>query len=167
MDESSQRERIKIRKQLLREIQTLKDRKGFLRAGLPKYNRLFGRDSLIAAWQLLDWNPDICKTTLEILSKLQGKVFNDEREEEPGKIIHETDLKKSRHPNDLFPFPYYGAVDSTPLFLILFAFYFKKTKDRKFLQSHWEHILMVLHWMEESGDKDKDYFLEYERKNPK
>ena len=167
MDESSQRERTKIRKQLLREIQTLKDRKGFLRAGLPKYNRLFGRDSLIAAWQLLDWNPDICKATLEILSKLQGKVFNDEREEEPGKIIHETDLEESWHPDHYFPFPYYGSVDSTPLYLILFAFYFKKTKDRKFLQSHWEHILMALHWMEESGDKDRDYFLEYERKNPK
>ena len=100
-----------------------------------------------------------------MLSQLQGKVFNDEREEEPGKIIHETDLKESRHPNNLFPFPYYGSVDATPLYLILFAWYFKKTKDRKFLQSHWENILMALHWMEESGDKDKDYFLEYERKN--
>ena len=163
---NSQLERIKIRQQLLKEIYTLKDRKGFLRAGLPHFNRLFGRDSLIAAWQLLDWNPGICKATLEILSQLQGKVFNDEREEEPGKIIHETDLEKSWHPDGYFPFPYYGSVDSTPLFLILFAFYFKKTKDRKFLQNHWENILMALHWMEECGDKDKDYFLEYERKNP-
>jgi len=166
MDESSQRERIRIRKQLLKEIQTLKDRKGFLRAGIPKYNRLFGRDSLIAAWQLLDWNPGICKATLEILSQLQGKLFNDEKEEEPGKIIHETDLEESRHPYHYFPFPYYGSVDSTPLYLILFAFYFKKTKDRKFLQSHWGNVLMAFHWMEECGDRDKDYFLEYKRKNP-
>jgi len=162
---SSQRERIKIREQLLKEIYTLKDRKGFLIAGLPRFDRLFGRDSLIVAWQLLDWNPGICKATLEILSQLQGNVFNDEKNEEPGKIIHETDFE-SWHPAGLYPFPYYGSIDSTPLYLILFSFYFKKTKDRKFLQNHWENILMALHWMEECGDKDKDYFLEYERKNP-
>jgi len=162
----SQLERAKTRKQLIKEIQTLKDRRGFLNAGVPNYNRLFGRDALIAAWQLLDWNPGICKATLEILSQLQGKVFNDEREEEPGKIIHETDLERSWHPDDRFPFPYYGSVDSTPLFLTLFALYFKKTKDRKFIDAHWEHILMALHWMEHCGDRDKDSFLEYEGKNP-
>ena len=167
MDTSSQLKRIKIRRQLLREIRILKDRKGFLRAGLPRFDRLFARDSLIVAWQLLDWNPGICKATLEILSQLQGKIFNDEREEEPGKIIHETDLEESWHPDSLFPFPYYGSVDSTPLFLILFSWYFKKTRDRKFLQSHWENILMALHWMEECGGKDGDYFLTYEKKNPK
>jgi glycogen debranching enzyme len=155
------------KRQLLREIKKLKDRKGFLKAGLPRLDWLFGRDSLIAAWQLLDWNPGICKATLEILSQLQGKVINDEREEEPGKIIHETDLEKDWHPKGFFPFPYYGSVDSTPLYLIVFSFYFKKTKDKKFLRSRWENILMALNWMEDYGDKDKDYFLEYQRKNPK
>ena len=157
----------KIKKQLLKEIKKLKDRKGFLKAGLPNYDRLFGRDSLIASWQLLDLNSGICKATLEILSKTQGRIINDEREEEPGKIIHETEIEKNWNHAGLFPFPYYGSVDSTPLFLIIFSFYFKKTKDRKFLRSHWENILMALNWMEEYGDKDKDYFLEYQRKNPK
>lgn len=150
-----------------REIKQLKDKRGFLKAGFPRFNRLFGRDSLISAWQLLDKSPGICKATLEILSQTQGEVINNEREEEPGKIIHETDLKKSRHPEAGFPFPYYGSVDSTPLFLIIFSFYFEKTKDKKFLDSRWKNILMALNWMEESGDKDKDYFLEYHMKNPK
>ncbi|MDI6883389.1 MAG: amylo-alpha-1,6-glucosidase [Patescibacteria group bacterium] len=156
-----------IKKQLLKEIKSLKDRKGFLKAGLPKFDRLFGRDSLISAWQLLDWNPGIAKATLEILSQLQGKVINGEKEEEPGKILHETDLEKGWHPEGYFPFPYYGSVDSTPLYLIVFSFYFKKTRDRRFLKSHWENILMALNWMTEYGDKDKDCFLEYQRKNPK
>jgi len=155
-----------IKKELLKEIKTLKDRKGFLRAGLPGFNRLFGRDSLISVWQLLDWNPGIAKATLEILSQLQGEVINREREEEPGKILHETNLEKNRHPEGYFPFPYYGSVDSTPLYLIVFSFYFKKTRDRSFLKSRWENILMALNWMTEYGDKDKDYFLEYQRKNP-
>lgn len=155
-----------IKKQLLKEIKTLKDRKGFLRAGIPGFNRLFGRDSLISAWQLLDWNPGIAKATLEILSQLQGEVINNEREEEPGKILHETNLEKNRHPEGFFPFPYYGSVDSTLLYLIVFSFYFKKTQDQRFLESRWEKILMALNWMTEYGDKDKDYFLEYQRKNP-
>ena len=148
-----------LKKQALKEIKTLKDRKGFLRAGLPNYNRLFGRDALISAWQLLDWNQGIAKATLEILSQYQGKIINDEREEEPGKIIHMT--------KNSLPFPYYGSVDVTPLYLILFSLYFKKTRDRRFLESRWENILMALNWMTEYGDKDKDFFLEYQRKNPK
>lgn len=151
---------------LLKDIKKLKDRKGFLLANISNYKRLFARDALIAAWQLLEWNPQIAKATLEILCQYQGSVINDELEEEPGKILHETDFKKNHHESGHFPFPYYGSVDSTPLFLILFSFYVKKTGDTKFLASRWEHILRALNWMEEYGDKDKDSFLEYERKNP-
>jgi len=157
----------KIKRRVLAEIKQLKDKKGFIRAGLPRFNRLFGRDSLISAWQLLDENSGICQATLEILSQYQGKVFNNEKEEEPGKIIHETDLEKSHHPAGFCPFSYYGSIDSTPLFLIVFAFYFKKTKDIKFLDYHWENILRAINWIEEYGDKDKDLFLEYQRKNEK
>lgn len=155
-----------LERKILFELKKLKDRKGFLKAGFPHFKRLFGRDSLISAWQLLEKNPGIAKATLEILSQLQGKIINDEKEEEPGKIIHETDLKKNWHPQGYFPFPYYGSVDSTPLFLILFSFYWQKTKDEKFLNLHWENILRAITWIEEYGDKDKDLFLEYQRKNP-
>ncbi len=156
-----------LKQKVLFDLKKLKDRRGFLKAGFPRYNRLFGRDSLISAWQLLDKNPGIAKATLEILSQYQGKVINNEREEEPGKILHETDLKLKAHPEGHFPFPYYGSIDSTCLFLILFSFYFKKTKDRKFLNLHWENILRAVHWIEEYGDKDKDLYLEYQRKNEK
>ena len=150
-----------------KEIQQLKNRKGFLNAGFPKFNRIFGRDSLISAWQLLDWHPGICQATLQVLSQYQGKTINAEREEEPGKILHETDLEKTHRSPTPFPLPYYGSIDSTPLFLIIFAFYYRRTKDIKFLDNHWGSILKALNWMEEYGDKDKDLFLEYQRMNPK
>lgn len=155
-----------LKKRVLSELNKLKDKKGFFKAGFPSYNRLFGRDSLISAWQLLDENFAIAKATLEVLSQYQGKVVNNEREEEPGKIIHETDLEKKWHPEGYFPFPYYGSVDSTPLFLILFSFYWRKTKDEKFLNLHWENILKAINWIKDYGDKDRDLFLEYQRKNP-
>jgi glycogen debranching enzyme len=154
-----------LKKRVIFEIRKLKDRRGFLNAGLPKFNRLFGRDSLISAWQLLNEKPGIAKATLEILSQYQGKVINNEREEEPGKILHEFDFKQKFHPQRHFPFPYYGSVDSTLLFLILFSFYYQKTKDRRFLDSHWENILKAIHWIEEYGDKDKDFFIEYQKKS--
>jgi len=157
----------RTKRKISAEIKLLKDKKGFIRAGLPRFNRLFGRDSLISAWQLLDNNPGICQATLEILSQYQGKVFNDEREEEPGKILHETDLEKNRHSEGYFPLPYYGSIDSTPLFLIVFSFYFEETRNIKFLNRHWENILRAINWLEECGDRDKDLFLEYQRKNEK
>lgn len=149
-----------------REIKELKDKRGFLKAGQPVFNRLFGRDSLIAAWQLLGSDPSVAKATLEILSELQGSKVDLSREEEPGKIIHETDLELDEHPDIKgFPFPYYGSVDSTPLYLIIFGFYMRKTHDEKFLEEHWTNILLAVDWMEKYGDKDGDFFLEYIQNN--
>jgi glycogen debranching enzyme len=157
----------KIKSQLGKEIESLKDKKGYLRAGKPKFNRLFGRDSLIAAWQLLDIDPKITENTLKILATFQGKEVNNKKEEEPGKILHETDFKHKFHPQvPELPFPYYGSVDSTPLFLILFAFFYQKTKDKKFLKRYFANILSAVNWLINYGDKDNDLFLEYERKNP-
>lgn len=148
------------------EIELLIDKKGFLKAGKPVFNRLFGRDSLIASWQLLDWDPSVARATLEILSELQGTKVDLKREEEPGKILHETDFKLKEHPGIKgFPFPYYGSVDSTPLYLIVFGFYFRKTHDEKFLTEHWTNILSAVDWMERYGDKDNDFFLEYTQNN--
>lgn len=157
-----------IKKQLLGEIELLKNKKyGFVNAGLPGYNRLFGRDPLIVSWQLLDLFPEIAKNTLKILVKFQGEKTASEKEEEPGKILHEHQIGKKRHPHNCFPFPYYGSVDSTPLFLILFSFYCQKTKNKDFLKEYWKNVLLALHWIFHFGDKDGDYFLEYERKGKK
>lgn len=156
-----------LKQKIWLEIKRLKDRRGFLIAGLPSFDRLFGRDALISAWQLLEKHPGIAQATLEILSQYQGKVINKEREEEPGKILHETELKSKLHPEGHFPFPYFGSVDSTLLFLIVFSFYYKKTQDKKFLNLHWENILKAVNWIIEYGDKDKDYFIEYQRQNQK
>ncbi len=158
--------KIDPKKQAAREIESLKDKRGFLKAGQPVFNRLFGRDSLIAAWQLLDFDPNVARATLEILSELQGTKVDKQREEEPGKIIHETDFKLKEHPGIKgFPFPYYGAVDSTPLYLIVFALYFHKTKDEVFLREHWHNILAAVDWIIKYGDQDQDLFLEYASHN--
>ncbi len=155
-----------IKKQLIKEINSLRNKKyGYLEAGLPKFGRLFGRDSLITGWQLLDFEPDIAKNTLKILAKFQGKKVNPKKDEEPGKILHEHQIGKRFHPQGIFPVPYYGSVDSTPLFLILLSFYFRKTNDKELLKLLWPNVLRAIDWLFHFGDKDNDYFLEYKRKD--
>ena len=61
--------------------------RGFYAAGDPKYVRLFGRDALIAALQHLEREPEVAKSTLMLLARLQGLKKDDKREEEPGKIL--------------------------------------------------------------------------------
>ena len=78
-----------IKRRLLRDIEKLKAPSGYLNAGYPRYNTLFGRDSLISAWQMLKVDPSIARATLQILAKYQGKAVGPRSEEEPGKILHE------------------------------------------------------------------------------
>ncbi len=155
-----------IKDQLISELNQLKTSHGFLLAGLPNFNKLFGRDSLIVSWQLLDYDPDIAKNTLEILSKFQGLKIDNLSEEEPGKILHEHIIGENKHPRRSWPFPYYGSIDSTLLYLILFYFYFEKSKDRDFVEKHWSNIEKAIDWVFNYGDKDNDLFIEYQRRNP-
>jgi len=172
---------IEMRDNLLREIKKLTKPQGYLTAGLPNFDRLFGRDSCIAAYQLLDFDPEIARATLEILAKYQGKKLNIKAEEEPGKIPHEhyvggwldklKDLIKSqRKPDKLkyllrWRFPYYGSIDSTAWWLILLSKYLKKTSNEKLKQKLQPNLEMAFFWIENYGDLDKDGFIEYQRKN--
>jgi glycogen debranching enzyme len=94
-------------------ISTL-DGEPYFAAGIPWYATLFGRDSLIAALQMQAYAPDVLAGTLRLLAGRIGTVTDAEREEEPGKILHEL-----RPGETGTPFArYYGSVDATPLFLL-------------------------------------------------
>lgn len=161
----------KLKERLIRDIDFLRSPEGYIRAGYPRFFTLFGRDSLIVGWQLLDYDPNIAKNTLKILSEFQGTKIDNEREEEPGKILHEwwgdvstkTPLVKPEIP---WPFPYYGSVDSTFLYLILASLYFQKTQDKEFIFSIKKNILNAVSWVMHYADKDKDTLIDFERKNP-
>lgn len=156
-----------MRRNLLESIEKLRSSMGYLNAGHPRYNTLFGRDSLISAWQILKVDPSIARATLRTLARYQGKNVNARAEEEPGKILHEFRFDpKSRAELPLWDFPYYGSVDSTPLFIIIAGEYFRGTRDKPFLLRIWDNILAAFGWIRDYGDKDEDGYVEYERKNP-
>ena len=90
-------------------------------AGLPWYLAVFGRDACITALQTMLLGMEIPYGTLRQLALYQGTGVDRWREEEPGKIPHEVRTGELAA-LDRVPFArYYGSVDATPLFVILFA----------------------------------------------
>lgn len=158
-----------VKRVLLNNIRKLRSPAGWLVAGFPRYNTLFGRDSLISAWQMLSIDSSIARATLQTLAKYQGKKTNSKTEEEPGKILHEFEfIARGRRENErpCWEFPYYGSIDSTLLFIVLAGEYFRKTNDEKFLLQIWDNILSAFNWIGCCGDLDNDCYVEYERRNP-
>jgi glycogen debranching enzyme len=130
-------------------------------AGLPWFLTLFGRDTLLTAYQAAAFGPRLAKGALIALAALQGTKRDDFRDEEPGKIPHElragelTRLGLKPHS------PYYGTADATVLWLILLSEYWRWTRDDELVISLKDNALAALRWIDESGDRDGDGYVEY------
>lgn len=127
--------------------QTFAGRK-VLAAGVPWFSTLFGRDAIISASQTLLLNPAIARDTLYVLATYQGKTENVWREEEVGKIMHELRLGEMARCDEVPHTPYYGTVDATPLWLMLYAEYFAWTADTETLEQLWENALLAMDWID-------------------
>ena len=134
-------------------------------AGLPWFQTLFGRDSLITSYQSVHIVPELAANTLDVLASLQGTRHDAFRDEEPGKILHElrfgelTELKERPHS------PYYGSADGTMLFLILLDEYELFTRDTERVKRLEPKARAALAWIDDDGDRDGDGYVEYERRN--
>jgi glycogen debranching enzyme len=141
------------------------DGRRVISAGVPWYASPFGRDALITGFQALLINPEIARDALLFLAAHQGKKFDEFREEEPGKILHEIRRGELARTGEVPHTPYYGSIDSTPLFIILYTEYLQWTDDRATGEQLLPAAEAALRWIEECGDKDGDGFVEYQRKS--
>jgi glycogen debranching enzyme len=114
---------------------------------------MFGRDSIIAVWQTLILDPKIAKDTLFILAQYQGTTEDQWREESPGKILHELRLGEMARCGEIPHTPYYGTVDATPLWLVLYAEYYAWTGDRHTIDQLWEAALAAMSWIDRNLKK--------------
>ena len=135
-------------------------------AGLPWFMALFGRDSLIASYQALPFVPELCRTTLRALAHQQATEFDDFRDAEPGKILHELRHGELTHFGLRPQSPYYGSCDSTPLFLIVLDEYERWTGDVDTVRELEPSARAALRWIEEYGDVNHDGYLDYQTRNP-
>jgi glycogen debranching enzyme len=137
----------------------------YVAAGVPWFTTLFGRDALISAFQSLAFRPQLAVETLEVLAAYQATEDDPWRDAEPGKILHELRTGEMARSGELPHTPYYGSVDSTPLWLVLLGATFDWTGDRALVDRLWPNALAALEWIERYGDKDGDGFIEYERRS--
>lgn len=134
-----------------------------LSAGVPWFSTLFGRDSIIAASQVLMLDPQIARETLKILAQYQGKAEDEWRDEQPGKILHEIRFGEMARCQEIPHTPYYGTVDATPLWLMLYAEYFAWTADRETIDSLWDNALAAMGWIDRTMQQTG--YLSYFRKS--
>lgn len=132
-------------------------------AGAPWFATVFGRDSLIAAYQALPVAPSLARGTIRYLATYQGTSVDDAREEEPGKIFHEIRngelTRRDRIPHS----PYYGSVDATPLWVVLLAELHRWTGDDGFVADVEVALDRAVDWITESmAAHADDPFVYYE-----
>ncbi len=134
-------------------------------AGLPWFMAIFGRDTLITAYQSLFIGPELARGALNALAGLQGKEVNDFKDEEPGKILHEIRFGELTVLGEKPHRPYYGTADATPLFLVLLSEYWRVTKDDATVQALRDNALRALEWIDKFGDRDGDGYVEYDTRS--
>ncbi len=145
----------------LRALYTPTEGGGFIAAGIPWYVATFGRDGLIAAHQMLMVNPRLAREALREMAARQATERDDWRDAEPGKILHEVRHGELARAGAIPHTPYYGSVDSTPWFLIVYAQHFRWTGDLDLAKELLPAAEAALDWIDRDGDLDGDGFVEY------
>ncbi|MCF0092227.1 glycogen debranching N-terminal domain-containing protein [Micromonospora sp. MH99] len=134
-------------------------------AGLPWFMTMFGRDSILTCLQTLPFTPQLSKTTLRILASLQGSRFDDFRDEDPGRILHEMRYGETAAFEEQPHSPYYGSVDATPLFVVLLDEYERWTGDVALVKELEQESRAALKWIDSYADLVGNGYIWYERRN--
>src|SRR4029079_15209585 len=84
---------------------------------------------------------------------------------EPGKILHELRSGEMASLNEIPHTPYYGTVDATPLFVMLFVETMRWTNDEALYNDLLPNVMRALEWVDNYGDPAGEGFVEYETKS--
>ena len=132
-------------------------------AGLPWFMTLFGRDTLITAFQTIPLGQEVAAAVLRALAETQSEIDDPYRDAEPGKIVHEIRRGKTAL---VWADRYYGAIDATPLFLVLLSELWRWSGDDAIVRELESSARRALAWIDGPGDRDGDGFVEYLRRAP-
>jgi glycogen debranching enzyme len=113
-------------------------------AGVPWGMALHGRDALLTAWMALLVDPDLAIGVLETLARHQGEVDDPRTEEEPGRILRS--LSFGGGPAS------YGAVDATPLFVMLLGELRRWGLAPELVERLLPHADAALGWLDRRAD---------------
>jgi glycogen debranching enzyme len=133
--------------------------------GLPWFMAVFGRDSLITAYQTLPFQPDLARATLQALARMQATEWDNFRDAEPGKMPHELRRGTLAALGKIPHTPYYGTHDATLLWLIVLDEYVRWSGDVAFAKAAERTARAALAWLEGPADLDGDGYLEYRKRS--
>ncbi|MGE0491322.1 MAG: glycogen debranching N-terminal domain-containing protein [Vulcanimicrobiota bacterium] len=131
-------------------------------AGTPWFADAFGRDALVTGLRTLWLWPGLSRGILRFLAAHQARDEDPTRVSQPGKILHELRTSERANCGDVPYGCYYGAVDSTPLFVVLAGAYLERTGDVELLEEIRPNILAAADWMENCARHDEHGFLTYQ-----
>jgi glycogen debranching enzyme len=135
-------------------------------AGSPWFLAVHGRDALLAAWMSMVVDPDLALGTLETLARFQGTDVDDRTEEQPGRIPHRLPFGPDGFGDGgagLGGTISYGAVDATPLFVMLLGELRRWGLAPEVVERLLPHADRALDWITDFGDRDGDGYVEYQR----
>ena len=128
---------------------------------------MFGRDSIFTSLQALPFQSELAATTLRVLGEWQGSRVDDFRDEDPGRILHEMRYGEMAAFEERPHTPYYGAVDATPLYVILLDEYERWTGDRALVRELEPEARAAINWIDQYADRMGNGYISYKRRNEK
>lgn len=137
------------------------DRSWVMAAGLPIYIALFGRDTLTVSWQAALISTSMMSGVLYELPKWQGKVENNWRDEQPGRMLHEahTGPLASLYFNPRTR--YYGAATPSSFYPVVLSEFWRWTGEKQLITPLLEPALKGLRWKDDYTDLFDDGFYDY------
>ena len=100
-----------------------------------------------------------------MLAARQGTRVDAFRDEEPGKILHESRIGEMTAFAERPHSPYFGSADATPLFLILLDEYELWTGDGDLVRQLEQPARAALEWIDDYGDRMRNGYISYQRRN--
>jgi glycogen debranching enzyme len=134
-------------------------------AGLPWFMTMFGRDSIFTSLQALPFSSELAATTLRELGLRQGTRFDDFRDEDPGRILHEMRYGEMTAFEERPHSPYYGCADATPLYVVLLDEYERWTGDVDLVRDLEYEARAALNWIDAYANLQGNGYVSYQRRN--
>jgi glycogen debranching enzyme len=135
----------------------------YIAAGIPWFYDPFGRDAIWVALQMLAFMPNLAREILIVNCGYQGTSINDWTLEDIGNIVHEVRFGEMARLQEIPYFRYYGTVDATPLFIVLFCQYVQWTQDFAFARKYWRHLRLALQYVNKKAGRG---YLAYGQEQP-
>ncbi len=135
-------------------------------AGLPIYVALFGRDTLTAGWQACIVSTSMADGALHELPKWQGKVENDWRDEQPGRMLHEAHTGPLAMLDYNPRSRYYGAATTSSFYPVVVSELWHWTANKNETKSLLRPASRGLQW-KDTYSRSGDGFYEYQTRSSK